>query len=67
MMIIERRESLLAQLLKVKSQLKGMAEQGENVSPAVKEVDRQIKQTAHGDPITGKGITKSDETEPSTS
>jgi len=32
MMIIERRESLLAQLLKVKSQLKGMAEQGENVS-----------------------------------
>ena len=41
--------------------LKINKETGSSVESALEEVDRQIKQAQRGNPITGKGVTKSGE------
>ena len=64
--MVAREQSFLSHLLDKESTVKNIgAETGGNVSPAVQEVDRQVRQAARGNPITGEGVTKSDEVEPS--
>lgn len=59
------RQSFLGELLtKMASVIKSGKEAGINTDALVKEVQRQIGQTSSqkgGDPITGKGVTKSGE------
>ena len=65
--MVAREQSFLSHLLDKESTVKNIgAETGGNVSPAVQEVDRQVRQAARGNPITGEGVTKSDKIKPST-
>jgi len=68
-MVVEQEQSLLASLLTEKARLTGMmeVEPDKDFSTAMKVINEQIKQAAHGNPITGEGVTKSNETEPSAS
>ena len=68
-MVVEKEQSLMASLLAKKARLTEIieAEPDRDFSMVMQVIDRQIRQAAHGNPITGEGVTKSNETEPSAS